>query len=217
VTTRSIVEALDIDEYVTCGFRAGCIGSGSVQRPGFERLVAMVCSAMWGAVYCIEASRLARNGRDWHHLIDLCALAGAVVIDPDGAYDPRIVNDRLLLGLKGTMSEYELSLLRQRGVAARESKARRGENCFMLPRGFCWSEAGKIEIDPDKHVVAAIRLVFAKFAELGSARQVLPWMRSAEIKMRVVLRNIDVYKLIWKAPAYHSVMQILHNPLYAGA
>jgi recombinase/recombinase-like zinc beta ribbon protein len=87
----------------------------------------------------------------------------------------------------------------------------------MLPPGFCWSEAGKIEIDPDEHVVAAIRLIFAKFAELGSARQVFLWMRSADIKMPVVLRNIDVYKLIWKAPAYHSVMQILHNPLYAGA
>jgi DNA invertase Pin-like site-specific DNA recombinase len=195
----------------------GRSGSGSVQRPGFERLVAMVCSGDVGAVYCIEASRLARNGRDWHHLIDLCALAGAVVIDPDGTYDPRLVNDRLLLGLKGTMSEYELSLLRQRGIAARDSKARRGEYRFMLPPGFCWSEAGKIEIDPDEHVVAAIRLVFAKFAELGSARQVFLWLRSADIKMPVVLRNIDIYKLIWKAPAYHSVMQILHNPLYAGA
>ena len=195
----------------------GRSGSGSVERPGFERLVAMVCSGDVGAVYCIEASRLARNGRDWHHLIDLCALAGAVVIDPDGAYDPRLVNDRLLLGLKGTMSEYELSLLRQRGIAARDSKARRGEYRFMLPPGFCWSEVGKIEIDPDEHVVAAVRLVFAKFAELGSARQVFLWLRSADIKMPVVLRNIDVYKLIWKAPAYHSVMQILHNPLYAGA
>jgi DNA invertase Pin-like site-specific DNA recombinase len=195
----------------------GRSGSGSVQRPGFERLVAMVCSGDVGAVYCIEASRLARNGRDWHHLIDLCALAGAVVIDPDGAYDPRLVNDRLLLGLKGTMSEYELSLLRQRGIAARDSKARRGEYRFMLPPGFCWSEAGKIEIDPDEHVVAAIRLVFAKFAELGSARQVFLWLRSVDLKMPVVLRNTDVYKLIWKAPAYHSVMQILHNPLYAGA
>jgi DNA invertase Pin-like site-specific DNA recombinase len=96
----------------------GRSGSGSVERPGFEKLVAMVCSGAVGAVYCIEASRLARNGRDWHHLIDLCALAGTLVIDPDGAYDPRLVNDRLLLGLNGTMSEYELSLMRQRGIAA---------------------------------------------------------------------------------------------------
>jgi DNA invertase Pin-like site-specific DNA recombinase len=195
----------------------GRSGSGNMQRPGFERLVAMVCSGDVGAVYCIEASRLARNGRDWHHLIDLCALAGALVIDPDGAYDPRLVNDRLLLGLKGTMSEYELSLMRQRGIAARDSKARRGEFRFMLPPGFCWNEVGEIEIDPDEHVVATIRLVFTKFRELGSARQVFLWLRSAGIKMPVVRRNVDVYKLIWKAPAYHSVMQILHNPLYAGA
>jgi DNA invertase Pin-like site-specific DNA recombinase len=195
----------------------GRSGSGSIHRPGFERLVAMVCSGNVGAVYCIEASRLARNGRDWHHLIDLCALAGALVIDPDGAYDPRLVNDRLLLGLKGTMSEYELSLLRQRGIAARDSKACRGEYRFMLPPGFCWSEAGKIETDPDEHVVEMVRLVFAKFRELGSARQVFLWLRSADLKMPVILRNIDVYKLLWKAPAYHSVMQILHNPLYAGA
>jgi len=195
----------------------GRSGSGSVERPGFERLVAMVCSGGVGAVYCIEASRLARNGRDWHHLIDLCALAGTLVIDPDGAYDPRLVNDRLLLGLKGTMSEYELSLMRQRGVVARDSKAKRGEYQFMLPPGFCWSEAGKIELDPDEHVADTIRLVFAKFRELGSARQVFLWLRSADIRMPVVLRNVGVCKLVWKAPAYHSVMQILHNPLYAGA
>ncbi|UTV39244.1 recombinase family protein (plasmid) [Ensifer adhaerens] len=195
----------------------GRSGSGSMERPGFERLVAQVCSGDVGAVYCIEASRLARNGRDWHHLIDLCALAGTLVIDPDGAYDPRLVNDRLLLGLKGTMSEYELSLMRQRGIAARDSKAGRGELRFMLPPGLCWSEAGKIEIDPDEHVAETIRLVFAKFRELGSGRQVFLWLRSADIKMPVVLRNVDVCKLVWKAPAYHSVMQILHNPLYAGA
>jgi len=115
----------------------GRSGSGSMERPGFERLVAQVCSGDVGAVYCIEASRLARNGRDWHHLIGLCALAGTLVIDPDGAYDPRLVNDRLLLGLKGTMSEYELSLMRQRGIAARDSKAGRGELRFMLPPGLC--------------------------------------------------------------------------------
>jgi DNA invertase Pin-like site-specific DNA recombinase len=195
----------------------GRSGSGRTERPGFERLVALVCSGDVGAVYCIEASRLARNGRDWHHLIDLCALAGTLVIDPDGAYDPRLVNDRLLLGLKGTMSEYELSLMRQRGLAARDSKAQRGEFRFMLPPGFCWGEAGKIEIDPDEHVAETIRLVFAKFRELGSARQVFLWLRSAGVNLPVVLRNLDVYKLTWKTPAYHTVIQILHNPLYAGA
>lgn len=195
----------------------GRSGSGSVRRPGFERLVAMVCSGDVGAVYCVEASRLARNGRDWHHLIDLCALARTLVVDPEGVYDPRVVNDRLLLGLKGTMSEYELGLLRQRGVAARDSKARRGEFQFTLPPGFCWSEAGRIELDPDEHVAETIRLVFAKFRELGSARQVFLWLRAAAIRMPVVARNVDVYKVIWKPPAYHGVMQILHNPLYAGA
>ena len=115
------------------------------------------------------------------------------------------------------MSEYELSLLRQRGIAARDSKAQRGEYRFMLPPGFCWSEIGKIEIDPDENVAELIRLVFAKFRELGSARQVFLWLRAADIKMPVVLRNVEIYKLIWKAPAYHTVMQILHNPLYAGA
>jgi DNA invertase Pin-like site-specific DNA recombinase len=112
----------------------GRSGSGLMDRPGFQKLVALVCSGSVGAVYCIEASRLARNGRDWHHLIDLCALVGALVIDGDGTYDPRLVNDRLLLGLKGTMSEYELSLLRQRGLAARDSKAKRAVTCVSRCR-----------------------------------------------------------------------------------
>jgi len=195
----------------------GRSGSGSMERPGFEKLVAMVCTGDVGAVYCIEASRLARNGRDWHHLIDLCALAGTLVVDPDGTYDPRLINDRLLLGLKGTMSEYELSLIRQRGLAARDAKVRRGEYRFALPPGLCWNEIGTIEIDPDEHMQEAIRLVFAKFRELGSARQVFLWLRAANVKMAVMRRNVDVCKMEWKAPAYHSVMQILHNPVYAGA
>jgi len=151
----------------------GRSGSGLMDRPGFQKLVAQVCAGAIGAVYCLEASRLARNGRDWHHLIDLCALVGTLVVDGDGVYDPRLVNDRLLLGLKGTMSEYELSLLRQRGLAARDSKAKRGELRFTLLPGYCWGETGRIEMDPDERVVSAIRMVFVKFRELGSARQVL--------------------------------------------
>lgn len=195
----------------------GRSGSGLAKRPGFQRLVAEVCAGSVGVVYCIEASRLARNGRDWHHLIDLCALTGVLVIDPEGVYDPRLMNDRLLLGLKGTMSEYELNLLRQRGIAARDAKAGRGALRFTLPPGFCWSEDDRIEIDPDERVQDAIRLLFDKFRELGSARQVFLWVRAAALQLPVVRRNGLVRRIEWRAPAYHSVVQVLHNPLYAGA
>lgn len=195
----------------------GRSGSGQVERPGFQKLVASVCAGAIGAVFCIEASRLARNGRDWHHLIDLCALVGTLVIDPDGTYDPRLVNDRLLLGLKGTMSEYELSLLRQRGLAARDSKARRGELRFALPPGYCWNEIGQIERDPDERIADAIRLVFDKFQELGSARQVLLWVQDSALKLPVVRRNSRTCRIEWRPAAYHTVLQILRHPIYAGA
>ena len=126
----------------------GRSGSGAAERPGFQKLVAAVCAGSVGAVYCIEASRLARNGRDWHHLIDLCALAGALVVDPDGVYDPRLVNDRLLLGLKGTMSEYELSLLRQRGLAARDAKAGAASCGSPCRRAIAGARAGESRSTP---------------------------------------------------------------------
>lgn len=196
----------------------GRSGSGLVERPGFEKLVAGVCKDSIGAVFCIEASRLARNGRDWHHLIDLCALAGTVVIDHDGVYDPRLLNDRLLLGLKGTMSEYELSLLRQRGLAARDSKAQRGELRFALPPGYCWDELGRIEKDPDERIVAAIDLVFRKFRELGSARQVMLWARDAELQLPVYRQGRGAARRIqWRSAAYHTVLTQLRHPIYAGA
>jgi DNA invertase Pin-like site-specific DNA recombinase len=196
----------------------GRSGSGLVERPGFQKLVASVCSGSAGAVFCIEASRLARNGRDWHHLIDLCALVGTLVIDPDGTYDPRLVNDRLLLGLKGTMSEYELSLLRQRGIASRDSKALRGELQFRLPPGYCWNEIGQIEMDPDERVRGAIRLVFDKFQELGSARQVLLWVQDQMLQLPISRRNNSIAcKIEWRPAAYHTVLQILRHPVYAGA
>ena len=116
----------------------GRSGSGLIERPGFQRLVTEVCEGQVGAVFCLEASRLARNGSDWHHLIELCGLVGAVLIDPEGVYDPRLSNDRLLLGLRGTMSEFELSVFRQRSVEAIRQKAQRGELRFCLPVGFCW-------------------------------------------------------------------------------
>jgi DNA invertase Pin-like site-specific DNA recombinase len=195
----------------------GRSGSGIVARPGFQKLVTSVCSGVVGAVFCIEASRLARNGRDWHHLVDLCAVVGVLVIDPDGVYDPRLVNDRLLLGLKGTMSEYELNLLRQRGLAARDSKASRGELRFSLPPGLCWNDVDQIEIDPDERVSETIRLMFRKFRELGSARQLFLWARDAGIKIPVVRQNAKHQKLVWQVPAYHNLVEMMQNPIYAGA
>src|SRR6266567_5252397 len=136
------------------------VSSSDLDSRGSSRFV---CGGGVGAVFCIEASRLARNGRDWHHLIDLCALCGTIIVDPDGVDDPRLMNDRMLLGLKGTMSEYELSLLRQRGNAARDAKALRGELQFILPPGYCWNEIGQIDMDPDERITESIRLVFRKF------------------------------------------------------
>lgn len=195
----------------------GRSGSGVVERPGFQRLVASVCTGTVGAVFCIEASRLARNGRDWHHLIDLCALVGTLIVDPDGVYDPRLTNDRLLLGLKGTMSEYELSLLRQRGLAARDSKAKRGELRFALPPGYCWDELGRVEKDPDDRVRDSIELVFRKFREFGSVRQVLLWLVQSNIELPVLRQSPRGRSVEWQPPGYHNVLELIRHPIYAGA
>lgn len=195
----------------------GRSGSGLVERPGFQKLVAAVCGGSVGSVFCIEASRLARNGRDWHHLIDLCALVNTLVIDHDGVYDPRLINDRLLLGLKGTMSEYELNLLRQRGLAARDAKARRGELRVALPPGYCWNELGRIETDPDERVAEAIRMLFRKFSELGSVRQVFLWAMEAGVKLPVLRQGATGSRIEWREPAYHTIAQLVKHPMYAGA
>jgi DNA invertase Pin-like site-specific DNA recombinase len=195
----------------------GRSGSGQVERPGFERLVAEICSGQVGAVFCIEASRLARNGRDWHHLVELCGLVRAIVVDPDGVYDPGVLNDRLLLGLKGTMSEFELNLLRQRCQEAIRQKARRGELQFALPVGYRWTPSGKIEIDPDRRVEQAIQMVFAKTAELGSARQVLLWFRGEKVSLPSAAREGPGQELVWKLPVYNTIWHMLRNPVYAGA
>lgn len=195
----------------------GRSGDGRVERPGFQRLAAEVCSGEVGAVFCLEASRLARNGRDWHHLIELCGMVDAVIVDAESVYDPCIVNDRLLLGIRGTMSEFELSLIRQRSLEARQQKARRGELQFPLPVGLCWSASGKIEKDPDQRVQQAIELVFGKMMELGSVRQVLVWFRKQNISLPALSRRPEESKLIWKPPVYRTVWAILTNPLYAGA
>jgi DNA invertase Pin-like site-specific DNA recombinase len=195
----------------------GRSGSGLVERGGFEQLVGAVCAGAVGAVFCIEASRLARNGREWHHLIELCGMTGTVIVDPDGIYDPTLMNDRLLLGLKGTMSEFELNLLRQRSVEAIRQKALRGELQFGLPVGYVWTAAGRIEKDPDLRVQQALSMVFSKMTELGSVRQVLLWFRRAEISLPK--RNPDPPgdRTIWGPAVYSALLRLLSNPMYGGA
>src|ERR1700680_901680 len=176
----------------------GRSGSG-VSRPGFERLLAAICEGRVGAVFAIEASRLARNGRDWHTLIEFCGLVGTVIVDEDGVYEPRHPNDRLLLGMKGTMSELELSLLRQRSLEALKQKARRGELFFTVAVGYVKVGHDKIEMDPDQRVQDALRLVFCKFAEFQSVRQARLWLRNEGVALPAVVHSRQAGRSIdWK-------------------
>src|SRR5208282_1243670 len=164
---------------------------GGVMRPGFERLLAAICDGRVGAVFAIEASRLARNGRDWHTLIEFCGLVGTVIVDEDGICDARHSNDRLLLGMKGTMSELELSLFRQRSHEALKQKARRGELFLRVAAGYVKAGRVRIEQDPDQRVQDALKLVFSKFAEFQSVRQVHVWLRDEGIVLPVKSHNTE--------------------------
>jgi len=195
----------------------GRSGSG-VSRPGFERLLRVICEGQVGAVFAIEASRLARNGRDWHTLIEFCGLVGTILVDEDGVYDPRLPNDRLLLGMKGTMSELELSILRQRSLEALKQKARRGELFLTVAIGYVKERHNRIAMDPDRRVREGIALVFLKFAEFQSIRQVHLWLRHERIALPAVLYTAaEGRRIVWKLPVYNTVHHILTNPIYAGA
>jgi len=195
----------------------GRSGSGIQERPGFGRLLASVCQGLAGAVFALEASRLARNNRDWHHLVDLCALAETLLIDSDGIYDPRQLNDRLVLGLKGTMSEFELGLLRQRAREAFEQKVGRGFALWEVPVGFIRIEEGQIEKTPDRQVQQAIVSVFRKFQQLGSARQATIWFREERILVPKTKPGTAGREVIWDLPSSGRIRQMLKNPCYAGA
>jgi excisionase family DNA binding protein len=193
------------------------VSAGGVARPGFERLLAAICSGQVGAVVSIEASRLARNGRDWHTLLEFCALVDSVIVDEDGVYDPRSVNDRLLLGMKGTMSEMELSLLRQRSVEALKLKAARGDLHTTVAIGYLRSEGDRIERDADLRIREAIAAVFTRFAQAGSVRQVLLWFRQERIELPAAVYEDGRRSVVWRLPVYNTVLKILTNPVYAGA
>jgi excisionase family DNA binding protein len=191
--------------------------AGGVERPGFERLLAAVCTGEASAVFAIEASRLARNGRDWHTLLEFCALVNSLIIDEDGVYDPKQINDRLLLGMKGTFSELELSILRQRSQEALRLKAARGDLHTKVAIGYRRSEDDRLELDPDRRVREALQLAFRKFAELGSVRQVAIWLTDEGIKMPVAADNPQGRIVEWRLPRYNTIHRLLTNPIYAGA
>lgn len=194
----------------------GSSGSGA-HRPGFERLLGALCEGTVGAVFSLEASRLARNGRDWHTLLEFCSVVGALLVDADGVYDPRDIDDRLVLGMLGTMSEMELASFRQRAQAAMRQKAERGELYHRVAVGYVLGDGGRLDKHPDARVREAIGLVFRKFAELASVRQVYFWFEERRIELPAAGAAGDPAAVVWKPPRYHALLSLLKNPVYAGA
>jgi DNA invertase Pin-like site-specific DNA recombinase len=195
----------------------GHSASGIDARPGFQRLVSEVGLDHIGIVLGIEMSRLARTGREWHQLLELCALSGALLADPDGVYDPVDHNDRMLLGLKGTISEAELHLIKQRMWSGRLAKARRGELVVPLPVGFMRRPSGEVVLDPDEQVQAVVRLVFDLFERFGTVNAVLCYLADNRIQLGVRLREgPERGELQWRRPSRAGVQNMLRHPAYAG-
>jgi len=196
----------------------GLSGASATERSGFQRLVAEVGVGRVGLVMGLEVSRLARNSTDWHRLLEICALAETLILDEDGIYDPSHFNDRLLLGLKGTMSEAELHVLRARLLGGQLNKARRGELWMRPPIGFVWERGQGLVLDPDAQIQGAVRLLFETFRRTGSAGQVVRHFARAGLQWpRRLPTGARAGEVVW-APLEHSrVLHVLHNPRYAGA
>ena len=194
----------------------GCSASGAVKRTGFERLIATVCAGEVGAIFAFEASRLARNGREWHTLLEMCSIVDTVIIDTEAVYDPKLANDRLLLGVKGTLSELELGLFRARSQTAIKEKAGRGEYYCNIPIGYRKTRSRGLEKEPDLRVQKALEFVFEKFIHFGSARQLVRWLREEQITIPRKERNADDSPIVWQLPTQSAVIELLKNPMYAG-
>lgn len=211
---RQRLELLGWQEIEVIDEDLGRSAAGGTQRTGFERMVADVCLGKVGAVAAREVSRFARNSREWQQLVEVCRVVDTLLVDQETVYAPRLSNDRLLLGLKGSLNEYELDLLRQRSVEARREKARRGELLISAPVGFLKTEDQRLEKDPDQRVQEAIRLVFRKFQELGTARQTLLWFNEEGLQLPARLPDGSTG---WKRPTYATVYRFLTHPVYGGA
>jgi DNA invertase Pin-like site-specific DNA recombinase len=187
-------------------------------RLGFQRLVSEVSLDHIGLILGVEMSRLARSCRDWHQLLEICALFGTLIADLDGVYDPAQYNDRLLLGLKGTLSEAELHILKQRMYQGKLSKARRGELGLPLPTGYVRRPSGEIALDPDEQVQHVVRLIFRKFEELGTLNAVLHYLVKHEIQLGFRVREAPGKgELEWHRPNRMTLQNLLKHPIYAGA
>jgi DNA invertase Pin-like site-specific DNA recombinase len=196
----------------------GCSGASTEGRAGFQRLLAEVSLGHVGVVLGIEMSRLARSCRDWHQLLELCALFDTLLGDADGLYDPRNYNDRLLLGLKGTLSEAELHVLRQRLNEGRLNKARRGELFNHPPMGYVRLPSGELGIDPDQQVQSVVRLFFQKFVELGTLNALLRYLVRNQVDLPVrPFGGPERGQLQWHRPNRQTLRNLLHYPIYAGA
>ena len=206
------------DAIVTIDTDQGQSGASATDREGFQRLVAEVGMGRAGIVLGLEVSRLARNNADWHRLLEICAMSGTLICDEEGLYDPTDFNDRLLLGLKGTMSEAELHFIRARLIGGQRSKARRGELQMPLPVGLVYDPASKVVLDPDTGVQQAIRHLFTLFARTGSARAVVQQFNADGLLFPVRVRTgAHKGELAWMPLQHWRVLRTLHNPRYAGA
>lgn len=196
----------------------GKSGTSAQGRTGFQRLVSEVSLDHVGIIFGVEMSRLARSNKDWHQLLELCALFHTLIADLDGIYDPVQYNDRLLLGLKGTMSEAELHILKQRMHQGRLSKAGRGELQFALPVGYVWSPTGEIQFDPDEQVQQVVRLVFRTFEDLGTLGGLVRYLAHHQIQLGVRVREgPGKGELVWRRPNRATLQMMLKHPLYAGS
>jgi DNA invertase Pin-like site-specific DNA recombinase len=208
--TADRIQVIDEDQ--------GLSGASATERDGFQRLVADVGLGRVGLVMGLEVSRLARNSSDWHRLLEICALTETLILDEDGVYDPAHFNDRLLLGLKGTMSEAELHVLRARLIGGQMNKARRGELWMKPPIGFVVNARGQLTRDPDEQVQHAVRLLFDTFRRTGSAGAVVRHFRNEGLTWpRHLVRGPRPGALVFGPLEHSRVLGMLHNPRYAGA
>ena len=194
----------------------GISAGGFAHRAGFQHMAAEVSLGHVGIILCFEASRLSRNSKDWAQLFEICGHLNTLVADLDQVYDLALPDDRLILGVKGSVSEYELSLFRQRSQEAIIAKAKRGALTFTLPAGLSWTPDGQIELHPDRRVQHAIRLVLDKLSEFGSVRQVLMWLRDEHVSLPT-LESERPRAITWRLPTYRMVLSMVRSPFYAGA